>query len=207
MNSPRCRRTIGRIAHIKHNTNGNRNGSTKKMQLNLTWHGEDGGGGSTAAVKPKRTLGASENQTHAVGARTTAVGGGGEMETMILKAKAKPFPPCTHCGFNDHIPNDYRNYPECKIYGSYDHSTLGLNHVIQIRGGVLAKSSQSNESSIGVKCDTCGSTVHSTTDHNEFDHFKKGEQIQAAKAREPTQKKLTQVYYLCRDTSGSPSGT
>ncbi|GKB12347.1 hypothetical protein Tco_0846270 [Tanacetum coccineum] len=47
------------------------------------WHGEDGGGGSTAVVKPKRTLGASENQTHAVGARTTAVGGGGEMETMV----------------------------------------------------------------------------------------------------------------------------
>ncbi|GJY43219.1 retrovirus-related pol polyprotein from transposon TNT 1-94, partial [Tanacetum coccineum] len=31
----------------------------------------------------------------------------------------------------------------------YDHSTLGNNHVIQIRGGVLAESSQSNESSIG----------------------------------------------------------
>ncbi|GKB60843.1 hypothetical protein Tco_0917029 [Tanacetum coccineum] len=46
-------------------------------------HDEDGGGGSTTAVKPKRTLGASENQTHAVGARTTAVGGGGEMETLV----------------------------------------------------------------------------------------------------------------------------
>ncbi|GJS80346.1 retrotransposon protein, putative, ty1-copia subclass [Tanacetum coccineum] len=30
---------------------------------------------------------------------------------QILRAKAKPFPPCTHCGFNDHIPDDYRNYP------------------------------------------------------------------------------------------------
>ncbi|GKA94203.1 hypothetical protein Tco_0816189 [Tanacetum coccineum] len=77
----------------------------------------------------------------------------------ILRTKAKPFPPCTHCGHN---------------------------RVIQIRGGVLAKSSQSNESSIGVKCNTCGSTVHSTSDHNEFDHFKRGEKIQAAKDREPT---------------------
>ncbi|GJV35406.1 retrovirus-related pol polyprotein from transposon TNT 1-94, partial [Tanacetum coccineum] len=92
---------------------------------------------------------------------------------QILKAKAKPFPPCTHCGFNDHRPDDCRNYPECEIYGSYDHFTSGHNRVIQIRGGVLAESSQSNESSIGVKCDTCGSTVHSTTDHNEFDHFKR----------------------------------
>ncbi|GJY01836.1 hypothetical protein Tco_0359988 [Tanacetum coccineum] len=59
---------------------------------------------------------------------------------QILKAKAKPFLPCTHCGFNDHRPGDCRNYPECEICGSYDHSTLGYNRVIQIRGGVLAKS-------------------------------------------------------------------
>ncbi|GJR06136.1 retrovirus-related pol polyprotein from transposon TNT 1-94 [Tanacetum coccineum] len=90
----------------------------------------------------------------------------------ILRAKAKPFPPCTHYGFNDHILDDCRNYPECGIYGSYDHSTSGHNRVIQIRGGVLAESSQSNESSIGVKCNTCGSTIHSTTDlitSKEFD--------------------------------------
>ncbi|GJW63458.1 hypothetical protein Tco_0115342 [Tanacetum coccineum] len=30
---------------------------------------------------------------------------------QILKAKAKPFSPCTHCGFNDHRPDDCRNYP------------------------------------------------------------------------------------------------
>ncbi|GKC19666.1 retrovirus-related pol polyprotein from transposon TNT 1-94 [Tanacetum coccineum] len=90
----------------------------------------------------------------------------------ILKAKAKPFPPCTHCGFNDHRPNDCRNYIECEICGSYDHFTSGHNCVNHIRGRVLAESSQSSESSIGVKCNTCGSTVHSTTDHNEYDHFK-----------------------------------
>ncbi|GJX82080.1 retrovirus-related pol polyprotein from transposon TNT 1-94 [Tanacetum coccineum] len=90
----------------------------------------------------------------------------------ILKAKKKPFPPCTHYGFNDHRPDDCRNYPECEICRSYDHFTSGHNRVIHIRGGVLAESSQSNESSIGVKCNTCGSTIHSTTKHNEFDHFK-----------------------------------
>ncbi|GKC83919.1 hypothetical protein Tco_1139636, partial [Tanacetum coccineum] len=107
---------------------------------------------------------------------------------QILKAKAKPFPPWTHCGFNDYRPDDCRNYPECEIYGSYDHSTSGHNRVIHIRVGVLAESSQSNESSIRVKCNTCGSTIHSTSNHNEFDHFKRGEKIQAAKAREPTKK-------------------
>ncbi|GJS98032.1 retrovirus-related pol polyprotein from transposon TNT 1-94 [Tanacetum coccineum] len=92
---------------------------------------------------------------------------------QILKAKAKPFAPCTHCGFNDHRPDDCRNYHECEICGSYDHFTSGHNRVIHIKGGVLAESSQSSESSIGVKCNTCGSNVHSTTDHNEFDHFKR----------------------------------
>ncbi|GJW66505.1 hypothetical protein Tco_0120929 [Tanacetum coccineum] len=62
---------------------------------------------------------------------------------QILKVKAKPFPPCTHCGFNDHRPRDYRNYPECEICGSYYHFTSGHNRVILIRGGVLAESSQS----------------------------------------------------------------
>ncbi|GJS51287.1 retrovirus-related pol polyprotein from transposon TNT 1-94 [Tanacetum coccineum] len=54
---------------------------------------------------------------------------------QILKAKAKPFPACTHYGFNDHRPDDYRNYPKCEICGSYDHFTSGYNRVIQIRGG------------------------------------------------------------------------
>nr|GEW05049.1 hypothetical protein [Tanacetum cinerariifolium] len=91
---------------------------------------------------------------------------------QILKAKANPFPPCTHYGFKDHRPDDYRNYLECEICGSYDHFTSGHNRVIHIRGGVLSESSQSNESLIGVKCNTCERTVHSTSDHNEFDHFK-----------------------------------
>ncbi|GJZ35181.1 retrovirus-related pol polyprotein from transposon TNT 1-94, partial [Tanacetum coccineum] len=92
---------------------------------------------------------------------------------QILKAKAKPFPPCTHYHFNDYRPDDCRNYPECEIYGSYDHFTSGHNRVIHIRGGILDESSQSSESSIGVKCNTCGSTIHSTSDHKEFDYFKR----------------------------------
>ncbi|GJS28875.1 hypothetical protein Tco_0489495 [Tanacetum coccineum] len=67
-----------------------------------------------------------------------------------LKAKAKPFPPCTHCGFNDHRLDDCRNYPECEICGSYDHATLRHNRVILVKGGVQAESSQSSESSISV---------------------------------------------------------
>ncbi|GJY78070.1 putative reverse transcriptase domain-containing protein, partial [Tanacetum coccineum] len=69
-----------------------------------------------------------------------------ESKPKVMKAKVKPFPPCTHCGFNDHLPDD------C----------------------------------LGVSCNTCRSTVHSTTDHRDFDHFKRGEKLQAAKAKEPT---------------------
>ncbi|GKC69256.1 hypothetical protein Tco_1115139 [Tanacetum coccineum] len=103
----------------------------------------------------------------------------------ILKAKAKPYPPCSHYGFNDHHLDDFCNYPKCAICGSYDHLTSGYNRVILVRG-VLAESSQSSESSIGVSYTTCGSNVYSTTDHNDFEHFKRGEKIQATKAREPT---------------------
>ncbi|GJT73377.1 retrovirus-related pol polyprotein from transposon TNT 1-94 [Tanacetum coccineum] len=105
---------------------------------------------------------------------------------QILKSKEKPYPPCTHCGFNNHHPDDCRNYPEYEIYGSYDHFTSGHNRVIHVIGGVLAESSQSSKSSIRVSCTTCGSNVHSTIDHNDFDHFKRGEKIQATKAKEPT---------------------
>ncbi|GKB81463.1 retrovirus-related pol polyprotein from transposon TNT 1-94 [Tanacetum coccineum] len=34
---------------------------------------------------------------------------------QILKAKAKPFPSCKHCGINDHKTDDCRNYHECEI--------------------------------------------------------------------------------------------
>ncbi|GKC02068.1 retrovirus-related pol polyprotein from transposon TNT 1-94, partial [Tanacetum coccineum] len=43
---------------------------------------------------------------------------------QILKAKAKPYPPCTHYGFKDHHPDDFQNYTECEICRSYDHFTI-----------------------------------------------------------------------------------
>ncbi|GJU46181.1 retrovirus-related pol polyprotein from transposon TNT 1-94 [Tanacetum coccineum] len=97
-----------------------------------------------------------------------------ELTKLILKAKAKPYPPCTHYGFNDHHLDDCRNYPECEICGSYDHFTLRHNRVILVSEGVLVESRQSNESSISVSCTTYRSNVHSSTDYNDFEPFKKG---------------------------------
>ncbi|GJY12153.1 retrovirus-related pol polyprotein from transposon TNT 1-94 [Tanacetum coccineum] len=42
-----------------------------------------------------------------------------------------------------------------------DSSNKNVSGTVTIRGGVLAESSQSNESLIGVKCNTCRSTIHS----------------------------------------------
>nr|GEV15907.1 hypothetical protein [Tanacetum cinerariifolium] len=69
---------------------------------------------------------------------------------QILKAKVKPLPPCIHCGFNGHRPDDCRNYHECEICRSYDQFTSRYNRVILVRGGALVESSKSSESSVGI---------------------------------------------------------
>ncbi|GJU94756.1 retrovirus-related pol polyprotein from transposon TNT 1-94 [Tanacetum coccineum] len=59
------------------------------------------------------------------------------------------------------------------------------NRVIIVRGGVLVESSQSRESLISVSCTTCGSNVHLTIDHNDFEHSMRVEKIQANKDKGP----------------------
>nr|GEV24569.1 retrovirus-related Pol polyprotein from transposon TNT 1-94 [Tanacetum cinerariifolium] len=78
---------------------------------------------------------------------------------QILKAKAKPFPSCTHCGFND-----YRH----ALY-TPPLTTMNLITSKEVRKFRL--------------------------------------QRLGSPPKVGSQKKLTQVYYLCRDTSGSPSST
>ncbi|GKC61345.1 retrovirus-related pol polyprotein from transposon TNT 1-94 [Tanacetum coccineum] len=69
----------------------------------------------------------------------------------ILKAKAKPFPPCTHYGFNDHRSGDCKNYPECGICGSYDHFTSGHKSVRHIREPIWYLDSRCSRSMTDVK--------------------------------------------------------
>ncbi|GJX23243.1 retrovirus-related pol polyprotein from transposon TNT 1-94 [Tanacetum coccineum] len=77
--------------------------------------------------------------------------------------------------------------------------SLGSFSKLRVRGEVLAESSQSSESSINVCCTTFGSNVHSTTDHNDFEHFKRGDKIQATKAREPT-KRIKHVHHVKKES-------
>ncbi|GJW64167.1 retrovirus-related pol polyprotein from transposon TNT 1-94 [Tanacetum coccineum] len=67
-----------------------------------------------------------------------------------------------------------------------------------IEAPIDPKSSKESRSAIdllishskGETC-TCESNVHSTTDYNHFEHFKRGERIQATKAKEPTKRPIT----------------
>ncbi|GJW35490.1 retrovirus-related pol polyprotein from transposon TNT 1-94 [Tanacetum coccineum] len=83
---------------------------------------------------------------------------------------------------NDEKVNSSQKIQESKPMMNH----LRHNHVILVRGGVLAESSRPSEFSVGVSCNTCGSIVHLITDHNDFKHFKRGEKLQATKAKEPT---------------------
>ncbi|GJT87673.1 hypothetical protein Tco_1069390 [Tanacetum coccineum] len=102
---------------------------------------------------------------------------------QVSKFKVKPFPLCTYCGFNYHCHDDCRNYPECEICVSYVHDTSRHNIIIYIRDGAPAESSQLKESSVGLKCDTSGSTVHSITNHNAFKHLKKEKEFRLQKPK------------------------
>ncbi|GKD65337.1 retrovirus-related pol polyprotein from transposon TNT 1-94 [Tanacetum coccineum] len=77
------------------------------------------------------------------------------------------FPPCIHCGFNDHLSDDCVNYPICDICGSYDHDTHGHNRIISLRRGIKPR----NPQHVMKSYETCGSTVHTTTDHNDIEWF------------------------------------
>ncbi|GKA61313.1 retrovirus-related pol polyprotein from transposon TNT 1-94 [Tanacetum coccineum] len=88
------------------------------------------------------------------------------------------FPPCIHYGFSNHLSDDCVNYPICDICGSYDHDTHGHNRIISLRRVIKPRNSQHVMKSY----ETCGSTFHTTTDHNDIEWFRSGEELQAKKA-------------------------
>lgn len=96
-----------------------------------------------------------------------------------IRQKAKPFTPCTHSGFNDHLPDDCLMYPCCDICGDPTHDSSGHEDVIQSRRGITKPTQQSTSSP---RCKICGSNIHTTTDHGSISQFKK-----AIKAK-PTRK-------------------
>nr|GEV67452.1 retrovirus-related Pol polyprotein from transposon TNT 1-94 [Tanacetum cinerariifolium] len=83
----------------------------------------------------------------------------GEWVDITIRKGASPSSAVMPLTFQPHFPKERPG--------------LGHNRVIHIRGGILAETSQSDESLIGVKCNRYRSTIHSTFDHNEFDYFKR----------------------------------
>ncbi|GJV44097.1 hypothetical protein Tco_1428633 [Tanacetum coccineum] len=60
----------------------------------------------------------------------------------------------------------------------YDHDTHGHNRIISLRRGIKPR----NPQHITKNCETCGSNVHTTSDHNDIKWFRKREANQAKKA-------------------------
>ncbi|GJT82899.1 hypothetical protein Tco_1057241 [Tanacetum coccineum] len=98
--------------------------------------------------------------------------GGSSSRSKILRP-SKPLPLCIHSRFNDHMSDDCINYPICDIYGSYDHDTHGHNRLISLRRGIKPI----NPQHINKSYETYGSTVHTTTDHNDIEWFRRGEAL------------------------------
>ncbi|GJT66234.1 hypothetical protein Tco_1017714 [Tanacetum coccineum] len=67
----------------------------------------------------------------------------------------------------------------CDICKSYDHDTHGHNMIISLRRGIKPR----NPQHVMKSYETCGSTVDTTTDHNDIEWFRRGEALQAKKLK------------------------
>ncbi|GJS38496.1 retrovirus-related pol polyprotein from transposon TNT 1-94 [Tanacetum coccineum] len=90
-----------------------------------------------------------------------------------------PFPFCIHCGYNDHQSDDYVYYPICELCGGNGYDTHGHNKIISLSRGIKPK----NHQHVTKNCETYGSNVHTTTDHNDIEWFRRREALQAKKAK------------------------
>nr|GEV68362.1 retrovirus-related Pol polyprotein from transposon TNT 1-94 [Tanacetum cinerariifolium] len=103
---------------------------------------------------------------------------GGSSSRSKTSRPSKPFLPYIQCGFNYTLSDDCVNYPIRDICGSYDHDAHSYNMVIYLRRGIKP----SNPQLVKKSYETCGSTVHTTTDHNEIECFRRGKALQTKKA-------------------------
>ncbi|GKC59561.1 retrovirus-related pol polyprotein from transposon TNT 1-94 [Tanacetum coccineum] len=100
----------------------------------------------------------------------------GQGESSSRSKPSRPsisFPSCMHYGYKNHHSDDCLYYPTCEICGSYDH-----NMIISQRRGINPR----NPQHVTKKCKTCGSNVHTISDHNDIEWFRKRETPHAKKA-------------------------
>ncbi|GJU55413.1 retrovirus-related pol polyprotein from transposon TNT 1-94 [Tanacetum coccineum] len=96
----------------------------------------------------------------------------------IPRPSKRFFPPCIHCGCIDHLSNECLYYPVCRLCGSYDHDTNGHNRIISLEREINPR----NPQHAFKRCEACGSSTHTITDHYDIEWFKRGEALQAKKA-------------------------
>nr|GEV82661.1 hypothetical protein [Tanacetum cinerariifolium] len=97
----------------------------------------------------------------------------------ILRPSKRFFPPCIHYGGIDHLSNEFLYYPICKLCGSFDHDRNSHNIIISLERKISPK----NPQHAFKKCEAYGSPNHTTTDHYDTEWFKRGEALQAKKAK------------------------
>ncbi|GKD19313.1 retrovirus-related pol polyprotein from transposon TNT 1-94 [Tanacetum coccineum] len=100
--------------------------------------------------------------------------GGSSSRSMIQRQSKRFFPPYIHYRRIDHLSDDCLYYPICRVFGSYDHETNGHNMIISLEKEIKPRNLQY----VIKRCETCGSTVHNTTDHYDIEWFKRGKAIQ-----------------------------
>ncbi|GKB05839.1 retrovirus-related pol polyprotein from transposon TNT 1-94 [Tanacetum coccineum] len=96
----------------------------------------------------------------------------------IPRPSKRFFPPCIQCGCIDHLSNECLYYPVCRVCGSYDHDTNGHNRIISLEREINPR----NPQHVFKRCEACGSSNHTITDHYDIEWFKRGEALQAKKA-------------------------
>ncbi|GJX04315.1 retrovirus-related pol polyprotein from transposon TNT 1-94 [Tanacetum coccineum] len=99
--------------------------------------------------------------------------------SKIPRPSKRFFPPCIHYGCIDHLSNECLYYPICRLCGSYDHDTNGHNRIISLEREINPR----NPQHAFKRCEAYGSLNHTTTDHYDIEWFKRGEALQAKKAK------------------------
>ncbi|GJY76246.1 retrovirus-related pol polyprotein from transposon TNT 1-94 [Tanacetum coccineum] len=100
-----------------------------------------------------------------------------KLDLLTMQHANNAFPSCIHYEYDDHQSDDCVYYPTCEICGSYNHDTHGHNMIISLRRGIKPR----NPQHIIKNYETCGSNVHTTSDHNDIEWFRKREALQAKK--------------------------
>ncbi|GKC71800.1 retrovirus-related pol polyprotein from transposon TNT 1-94 [Tanacetum coccineum] len=97
----------------------------------------------------------------------------------LKNVKIEDGPPLAICKRTDQITCDHAEFMSTinmtQLCGSYDHDTNGHNRIISLKREIKPRNLQH----VIKRCEACGSTVHTTTDHYDIEWFRRGEALQA----------------------------